>query len=159
MNNVILLGRLVADANLKYLQGGNNNAVARFTLAVDKGLSKEKKEEMESKGQPTADFINCQAWGKMAESLVKYSGKGLRVLVNGRIQTGSYEKDGQRIYTTEVIANNIEYIDWKNSNFQNGNNSNGYNKGYAIDATVADNATLEEHKVIFTEEDRGRIPF
>ena len=145
-NIVVLTGRLVADAELRYLE--NNNAVARFTLAVDKGLSKEKRQEMEAKGQPTADFINCQAWGKMAESLVKYSGKGLRVLINGRIQTGSYEKDGQRIYTTDVTANNIEYIDWKNSNFQNGNNS-----------TVANNATFEEHKVIFEEEDRGRIPF
>src|SRR5574344_2708816 len=132
-NIVVLSGRLARDPELKYLQGGNNTAVARFTLAVDKNLSKEKRQEMESKGQPTADFINCQAWGKMAESLVKYSGKGLRVLVNGRIQTGSYEKDGQRIYTTDVIANNIEYLDWKNSNFQNGNNS-----------TVANNATFEE---------------
>ena len=144
-NIVVLSGRLVADAELRYLE--NNNAVARFTLAVDKNLSKEKRQEMEAKGQPTADFINCQAWGKMAESLVKYSGKGLRVLINGRIQTGSYEKDGQRIYTTDVTANNIEYIDWKNSNFQNGNNS-----------TVANNATFEEHKVIFEEED-NRIPF
>lgn len=151
MNNVILLGRLVADANLKYLQGGNNTAVARFTLAVDKGLSKEKRQEMEAKGQPTADFINCQAWGKMAESLVKYSGKGLRVLLNGRIQTGSYEKDGQRIYTTEVIANNIEYIDWKNSNFQNGNNS-----------TVANNATFEEqldYSNDFDPTEDSKIPF
>ena len=151
MNNVILLGRLVADANLKYLQGGNNTAVARFTLAVDKNLSKDKKQEMEAKGQPTADFINCQAWGKMAESLVNYSGKGLRVLVNGRIQTGSYEKDGQRIYTTEVTANNIEYIDWKNSNYQNGNNS-----------TVANNATFEEqldYSNDFDPTEDNRIPF
>ena len=150
-NTVILLGRLVADANLKYLQGGNNTAVARFTLAVDKNLSKEKRQEMESKGQPTADFIQCQAWGKMAESLEKYSGKGLRVLVNGRIQTGSYEKDGQRIYTTDVIANNIEYLDWKNSNIQNGNNS-----------TVANNATFEEqldYPDDFDPTEDDRIPF
>lgn len=145
-NIVVLTGRLVADANLKYLQGGNNTAVARFTLAVDKNLSKDKKQEMEAKGQPTADFINCQAWGKMAESLVNYSGKGLRVLVNGRIQTGSYEKDGQRIYTTEVTANNIEYIDWKNSNFQNGNNSNA-------------NDELYYSSDFDPTEDRGRIPF
>ena len=151
MNNVILMGRLVADANLKYLQGGNNNAVARFTLAVDKNLSKEKRQEMEAKGQQTADFIQCQAWGRLGETVAKYSGKGLRVLVNGRIQTGSYEKDGQRIYTTEVIANNIEYIDWKNSNFQNGNNS-----------TVANNATFEEqldYSNDFDPTEDNRIPF
>ena len=150
-NTVILLGRLVADANLKYLQGGNNTAVARFTLAVDKNLSREKRQEMEAKGQQTADFIQCQAWGKMAESLVKYSEKGLRVLLNGRIQTGSYEKDGQRIYTTEVIANNIEYIDWKNSNYQNGNNS-----------TVANNTTFEEqldYSNDFDPTEDSRIPF
>lgn len=153
MNNVILLGRLVADANLKYLQGGNNTAVARFTLAVDKGLSKEKRQEMEAKGQPTADFINCQAWGKMAESLVKYSGKGLRVLINGRIQTGSYEKDGQRIYTTDVIANNLNYLDWKNSNFQNGNNSDG---GFEKETNWNN---FNEEFAYNEEEDRGRIPF
>ena len=150
-NIVVLSGRLTRDANLKYLQGGNNTAVARFTLAVDKGLSKEKRQEMEAKGQLTADFIQCQAWGKMAESLVKYSGKGLRVLVNGRIQTGSYEKDGQRIYTTDVIANNIEYLDWKNNNFQNGNNS-----------TVANNATFEEqldYSNDFDPTEDSRIPF
>lgn len=148
-NIVVLSGRLTRDPELRYLE--NNNAVARFTLAVDKGLSKEKKEEMEMQGKPTADFIQCQAWGKMAESLVKYSGKGLRVLINGRIQTGSYEKDGQRIYTTEVIANNIEYIDWKNSNFQNGNNST-----VANDATVADQL---DYSSDFDPTEDNRIPF
>ena len=144
MNNVQLMGRLTRDPELRYLE--NNNAVARFTLAIDKGLSKEKRQEMESKGQPTADFINCQAWGKMAESLTKYSGKGLRVLVNGRIQTGSYEKDGQRIYTTDVIANNIEYIDWKNSNYQNQSNSNS-------------NEEFDYPSDFDPTEDSSRIPF
>ena len=119
-NIVVLTGRLTRDPELRYLD--NNNQVARFTLAVDKGLSKEKKEEMEMQGKATADFINCQAWGKMAESLVKYSGKGLRVLVNGRIQTGSYEKDGQTVYTFDVVVSNIEYLDWKDGNNNNNNN-------------------------------------
>ena len=149
-NIVVLSGRLTRDPELRYLE--NNNAVARFTLAVDKNLSKEKRQEMESKGQPTADFINCQAWGKMAESLVKYSGKGLRILINGRIQTGSYKKDdGSTVYTTDVIANNIEYVDWKNSNFQNGNNS-----------TVANDATFEEqldYSNDFDPIEDSRIPF
>ena len=147
-NIVVLTGRLVADAELRAV---GTTTVARFTLAVDKNLSKEKRQEMEMQGKPTADFINCQAWGKMAESLVKYSGKGLRVLINGRIQTGSYEKDGQRIYTTDVTANNIEYIDWKNSNFQNGNNS-----------TVANNETVEEqldYSSDFDPTEDNRIPF
>lgn len=154
MNNVQLLGRLTRDAELKYL---DNNQVARFTLAVDKTLSREKRQEMEAKGQQTADFIQCQAWGKMAESLVKYTGKGLRVLINGRIQTGSYEKDGQRVYTTEVLVNNVEFIDWKD-----GNNQNGYNKGYAIDATVANNTTLEkqlDYPDDFDPTEDRRLPF
>lgn len=125
MNNVILLGRLVADANLKYLQGGNNTAVARFTLAVDKNLSKEKRQEMESKGQPTADFINCVAWGALGDTVGKYSGKGLRLLVNGRIQTGSYMKDDERRYTTDVVVSNLQIIDWKNSS-TNSNNTETY---------------------------------
>lgn len=123
-NTVTLFGRLVADANLKYLQG-TQMSVARFTLAVDKQLSKEKREEMENKGQPTADFISCQAWGKLGETIAKYSGKGLRLLVNGRIQTGSYEKDGERKYTTDVVVNSLQIIDWKNSS-TNSNNTETY---------------------------------
>ena len=121
MNNVTILGRLVRNADFNKF---DNNAVARFTLAVDKGLSKEKKEEMEALGKPTADFIPCQAWGKTAEFINNYTEKGSRIAVVGRIQTGSYEKDGQMVYTTDVLVQNVEVIDWKNSNFQNGNNSN-----------------------------------
>ena len=123
MNNVQLTGRLTRDPEIRYVQANGNTAVVRFILAVDKNLSREKKQEMELRNQPTADFINCVAWGKLGENIVKYTGKGLRVLINGSIQTGSYEKDGQRVYTTEVLINNVEFIDWKDSNFQNGNNS------------------------------------
>ena len=122
-NIVALTGRLTRDPEIRYVQTNGNTAVVRFNIAVDKNLSREKKQEMESRNQPTADFINCVAWGKLGENIVKYTGKGLRVLVNGSIQTGSYEKDGQRVYTTEVLINNVEFIDWKDSNFQSGNNS------------------------------------
>ncbi|MGY3775795.1 single-stranded DNA-binding protein [Helcococcus sueciensis] len=151
-NIVALTGRLTRDPEIRYVQTNGNTAVVRFNIAVDKNLSREKKQEMESRNQPTADFINCVAWGKLGENITKYTGKGLRVLVNGRIQTSSYEKDGQRVYITEVLANNIEFIDWKDSNFQNGNNS-----------TVANNATFEEQLDYPDDfdptEDRGRIPF
>lgn len=123
MNSVVLMGRLTRDPELRYVQAGGNTAVARFSLAVDKNLSREKRQEMESKGQPTADFINVTAWGRLGETVAKYSGKGLRLLVNGRIQTGSYEKDGERRYTTEVVAQSVEIIDWKDSN----NNSGSFN--------------------------------
>ncbi|MFL8969334.1 single-stranded DNA-binding protein [Helcococcus kunzii] len=114
MNNVTLSGRITKEPVLRYLQG-TNNAIVRFNIAVDKNLTKDKKEELESKNQPTADFINIVAWGNLAENIAKYTGKGLRVLVHGRIQTGSYEKDGQRIYTTDIQASNVEFLDWKDT--------------------------------------------
>ena len=155
-NIVVLSGRLTRDAELRYLE--NNNAVARFTLAVDKGLSKEKKEEMEMQGKPTADFINCQAWGRLGETVAKYSGKGLRLIVNGRIQTGSYEKDGDRRYTTEVVAQSVEIIDWKDSN-----NSGSFNNSNS-QASSADNyqAPIDddfEYSADFDPTEDERIPF
>ena len=114
MNNVVLVGRLVADPDLRYIPSGN--AVSRFTLAVDKQLSKEKKLEMESRNQPTADFIRIVVWGKQAENCANYLAKGRLVAVQGRIQTGSYDdKDGKRIYTTDVVANNVEFLEWGDS--------------------------------------------
>lgn len=101
-------------------------AVTRFTLAVDKELSKAKKEEFESKGQATADFINITAWGKQAEFVANYLGKGKKVAVQGRINTGSYEKEGQRIYTTDVVANNIEILEWENDNESNNDIPEGF---------------------------------
>lgn len=113
MNQVTIMGRLTRDPELSY----NNNsgiAMTRFTLAVDRRLSREKKQEMESRNQPTADFIGCISWGKLAETIGRYTGKGKRVLVEGRIQTGSYvAKDGTRRYTTDVVASSVEFIDWK----------------------------------------------
>lgn len=112
MNKVILIGRLVKDPDLRYLPSGNNTAVIRFTLAVDRGLSKEKREEAEANDKPTADFINITAWGKLAENCSRFLRKGMQTAVSGRIQTGSYEKDGRRIYTTEVNADEVQFIEW-----------------------------------------------
>lgn len=119
MNNAILIGRLTRDPELRYLHG-SNRAVANFTLAVDRQLSKEKKKEYESKGIPTADFINIVVWGKRAESCANYLQKGRLAAVQGRIQSRSYEAtDGSRRYITEVVANNVEFLEWgdtKNNN-------------------------------------------
>ncbi len=112
MNKVVLIGRLTRDPELRYLTTGSNTAVARFTLAVDKQLSKEKKLEMESRNQPTADFINIVVWGKLAETCSNYLAKGRLTAVSGRIQTGSYEKEGRRVYTTEVVAENVQFLEW-----------------------------------------------
>jgi single-strand DNA-binding protein len=107
MNRVILCGRLTKDAEITYTQG-NNMAVARLTLAVDRRFKQE--------GQPTADFIRCIAFGKTAEFFERFGHKGTKFLIEGRIQTGSYtNKDGQKVYTTDVVVENTEFCDSKNS--------------------------------------------
>ena len=112
MNNVVLIGRLVRDPELRYLPN-RGTATANFTLAVDKGLSKDKKQEMESQNKPTADFIRIIAWGKLAENCSNYLEKGRLVGIQGRIQTGSYDdKDGKKVYTTDVMANNVEFLEF-----------------------------------------------
>lgn len=110
MNTAILMGRLVRDPELRYTQSGTANC--KFTLAVDKGLSKDKREELASQGKPTADFISVVVWGKTAENCANYLAKGRQVVVEGSIQTGSYDNaQGQKVYTTDVLANRVHFID------------------------------------------------
>ena len=114
INNAVISGRLTADVELK---PAGKTSIARFTVAVDKGLSKEQKLEFESQNKPTADFINIQAWGALGEFAANYTGKGLRVIVEGRITTGSYtNKEGRKVSTVELTAKNIEPLDWKSDN-------------------------------------------
>lgn len=122
MNSVNLIGRLVRDPELKYSQSGM--AILRFTVAVDRKLSKDKKEEAQANNQPTADFISCTAFGKTAEVIANYHSKGNQIAVEGRIQTGSYEKDGRTIYTTDVLVNSITFVGSKNNNSGGGNYQN-----------------------------------
>lgn len=124
MNSVNLIGRLVRDPELRYSQSGT--AVLRFTVATDRKLSKDKKEEAQRNNQPTADFISCTAFGKTAETIASYHSKGSQIGVEGRIQTGSYEKDGRTVYTTDVLVNSITFIGSKN-NSNGGNQQNSYN--------------------------------
>ena len=115
MNNVVLIGRLTKDPDLRYLPN-TGTAVANFTLAVDRNLSKEKRAEAQEKGQAEADFIRIVAWGKLAENVANFTNKGRLVAVTGRIQTGSYvDKDGKKVYTTEVFANYVEFLEWGNN--------------------------------------------
>lgn len=116
MNSVNLIGRLTRDPELRYTPSGA--AVVRFTLAVDRRLSKEKRAEAEANNQQTADFISCTAWNKTAELIANYLQKGRRIAVAGRIQTGSYEKDGRTVYTTDVIVDTMEFIDSANNQGQ-----------------------------------------
>ena len=110
MNKVILVGRLTRDAEIRYSQGENSNAVARFTLAVDRRFQRDNQEQ-------TADFIGCVAFGRTAEFLERFGRKGTKFVLEGRIQTGSYtNKEGQRVYTTDVVAENMEFAESKNAN-------------------------------------------
>ena len=111
MNKVILMGRLVRDPETRYSQGENSVAVTRYTLAVERrGAKKE-----QATNQSTTDFINCIAFGKSGEFAEKYFRKGLRILVVGRLQTGSYtNKEGQKVHTTDVIVDEQEFADGKN---------------------------------------------
>lgn len=121
MNNVVLIGRLTRDPELRYIPN-SGAAVTNFTLAIDKQLAKDKKDEMEAKNQPTADFIRIVVWGKMAENCANYLSKGRLVAIQGRIQTGSYEaEDGSKRYTFDVVANNVEFLEWgdKKNNTEN----------------------------------------
>lgn len=111
MNKVILMGRLTRDPEVRYSQGEKSTAVARYSLAVERKFKQE--------GQPTADFINCVAFGKLGEFAEKYLCKGIKIAIVGRIQTGSYEKNGQRIYTTDVVVEEQEFAESKNAS--NGN--------------------------------------
>lgn len=122
MNNVMVIGKLVRDVELNHLQGGSIT-IAKFTLAVDRGLSKAKQEEAKAKGQPTCDFIRIVVFGKQAENCSKYLAKGRNVAIQGRIQTGSYtDKAGNKVYTTDVMAERVQFIDWSDRN--NGANTN-----------------------------------
>lgn len=117
MNKVILVGRLTRDPEVRYSSGEQAMAIARYTLAVDRRLRGNTNSD-----QPTADFINIVAFGKDGEFAEKYLRKGMRILVEGRIQTGSYtNKDGQKVYTTDVVVERHEFVESKGSVQSGGN--------------------------------------
>jgi single-strand DNA-binding protein len=112
MNQANIIGRLVRQVDLRFIPG-SGSAVAKFSVAVDKGLSREKKAEFEAAGKPTVDFINVVVFGKQAENASQYLDKGRLVGVSGSIQTGSYKNTkGDTVYTTEILANHVEYLEW-----------------------------------------------
>ena len=118
MNKTILVGRLTRDPEVRYSQGDNSTAVARYTLAVERRFKRD--------NEPTADFIPCVAFGHTAEFAEKYFRQGMRVAVSGRIQTGSYtNKDGVKVYTTEVLIEEHEFAQSKSENQQNQSQNTG----------------------------------
>ena len=106
MNQVVLMGRLTRDPEVRYSGGESSLAIARYTLAVDRRFKRD--------GEPTADFINCVAFGRTAEFAERYFHKGTKLVISGRIQTGSYtNKEGVRVFTTQVVVENQEFAESK----------------------------------------------
>lgn len=113
MNKVILMGRLTRDPEVRYSQGENNMAIARYTLAVDRRFQKN--------SDQSADFISCVAFGRSAEFAEKYLKQGTKICITGRIQTGSYtNKDGVKVYTTDVVVEDQEFAESKNASQSGG---------------------------------------
>lgn len=145
MNKIIAIGRLVRDPELRYTK--SNKPVCTFTLAIDRQMSRDKREQAEANGWPTADFPRVNVWGNLAESCNKYLSKGSQCAVVGSIQTGSYkDKDGKTVYTTEILAENVEFLSKASSD-----------SGYSPRSNATDDEFFDDD---FTEiEDDGRIPF
>ena len=113
MNKVVLMGRLTRNPEVRYSQGDASTAVARYTLAVDRRFKRQGDEQ-------TADFINCVSFGKIAEFVDKYLKQGTKIVGCGRIQTGSYvNREGQKVYTTDVVLEEIEFAESKNASSEN----------------------------------------
>ena len=124
MNKVILMGRLTRDPDVRYSQGENATAVARYTLAVDRRYRRD--------GDQTADFIGCVAFGRQAEFAEKYLRQGTKIAITGRIQTGSYtNRDGQKVYTTDVVVEEQEFAESKAASERNASSyqQGGYQQG------------------------------
>lgn len=163
MNKVIIIGRVVKDFELKYTT--NNMATCSFTLAVDKGLSREKRQEAEANNRPTADFPRIVVWGKLAENASAYLSKGSKCAIEGRIQTGSYQdrETGKTVYTTDVVADKVEFLDSQNRTQNNAGATERDNRGnYTSDGR---NYHRGQNKDDFFDDDfqevqdDGRIPF
>ena len=127
MNKVILMGRLTRDPEVRYSQGEQATAIARYTVAVDRRFRRDGDSQ-------TADFIGCVAFGRQAEFAEKYFHKGIRIVITGRIQTGSYtNKDGVRVYTTDIVVEEQEFAESKAASDRNSSDfaaNNSYGGGY-----------------------------
>ena len=130
MNKVILMGRLTRDPEVRYSQGENPLAIARYTLAVDRRQARNNGGD-----EQTADFINCVAFGRTGEFAERYLRKGTKIAVTGRIQTGSYtNKDGVRVYTTEVVVEEHEFAESRNAGGGDGGYAGGFSGGNSAPA-------------------------
>ena len=123
MNKVILMGRLTRDPEVRYSQGQNSTAIAKFSLAVDRRFRRD--------GQPEADFFNCTCFGKQAEFVEKYLQKGTKVVASGRVENDNYEKDGVKHYNVQIMVEEIEFAESKNAQGQAAGDNTGRSAGPA----------------------------
>ena len=128
MNKVILIGRLTRDPEIRYSTGANATAVGSFSIAVDRRFKRD--------GEPDADFFNCTSFGKQAEFVERYFRKGIKVVVVGRVQNDNYtNKEGQKVYSTRIMVDELEFAESKNAS---GNGSENHPSGRPAPATDAD---------------------
>ena len=132
MNKVIIIGRFTRDPEIKYTTGENATATARFSLAVNRRFKNKE-------GNYDADFINCVAFGKTAEFIEKYFTKGMAIGITGRIQTGSYtNKEGQKVYTTDVVVEETEFVESKNKDTSDNVPNNNANSNSDFEEVVSE---------------------
>lgn len=132
MNKVVIIGRFTRDPEIKYTTGENATATARFSLAVNRRFKNKE-------GNYDADFINCVAFGKTAEFIEKYFTKGMAIGITGRIQTGSYtNKEGQKVYTTDVVVEETEFVESKNKGTSDNVPNNNANSNSDFEETISD---------------------
>lgn len=132
MNKVVIIGRFTRDPEIKYTTGENATATARFSLAVNRRFKNKE-------GNYDADFINCVAFGKTAEFIEKYFTKGMAIGITGRIQTGSYtNKEGQKVYTTDVVVEETEFVESKNKGTSDNVPNSNANSNSDFEETVSD---------------------
>ena len=133
MNNVVLIGRLTRDPEMRYTTGANQMAVTTFTLAIDRPARAGQEKQ--------TDFIRVTVFGRQAENCDRYLAKGRQAAVQGRIQTGSYtNKDGQTVYTTDVVAGNVEFLEY-------GQNGNNRQSGGAYQSQSSQQAPAQDYDV------------
>lgn len=145
MNTVILMGRLTRDPDIRYSAGDNPTGVARFSLAVDRRFKRD--------GQPDADFFNCVAFGRQAEFAEKYLHKGIKMVVQGRLQNDNYQnRDGQMVYQNQIIVENMEFAESKAVSQQNAN-------AYRAPASAAQSAPAASQPSGGSEPDTGADGF
>ena len=132
MNKVIIIGRFTRDPEIKYSTGENATATARFSLAVNRRFKNKE-------GNYDADFINCVAFGKTAEFIEKYFSKGMAIGITGRIQTGSYtNKEGQKVYTTDVVVEETEFVESKNKGTSDNVPNNNANSNSDFEEVISE---------------------